>query len=98
MHKLRAYVLPFAILMGLLFHHHLVYVRNVTPWLIFTILLLNNVAVDMKKLKVTMLDIWLMVFQVVVSMGSYFLFKAFGASEIVAQGVLVGVLCPVAAS
>lgn len=98
MHKLRAYVLPFAILMGLLFHHHLVYVRNVTPWLIFIILLLNNVAVDMKKLKVTMLDIWLMVFQVVVSMGSYFLFKAFGASEIVAQGVLVGVLCPVAAS
>ena len=98
MHKLRAYVLPFAILMGLLFHHHLVYVRNVTPWLIFIILLLNNVAVDMKKLKVTMLDIWLMVFQVVVSMGSYFLFKAFGASEIVAQGVLVGVLCPVAAA
>ena len=39
-----------------------------------------------------------MLFQVVVSLGSYFLFKAFGASELVAQGVLAGVLCPVAAS
>ena len=98
MHKYRSYVLPFAILMGLLFHRYLVYVREVTPYLIFSILLLNNVAVDMKKLKVTMLDVWIMVFQIVVSLGSYFLFKAFGASELVAQGVLVGVLCPVAAS
>ena len=98
MHKLRSYVLPFAIVVGLIFHRYLVYVREATPYLIFSILLLNNVAVDMKKLKVTMLDVWLMIFQIVVSLGSYFLFKAFGASELVAQGVLVGVLCPVAAS
>lgn len=98
MHKLRSYVLPFAIVAGLLFHRYLVHVREVTPYLIFSILLLNNIAVDMKKLKVTMLDVWLMVFQVVVSLGSYLLFKAFGASELVAQGVLIGVLCPVAAS
>ena len=52
MHKLRAYVLPFAILVGLLFHHHLVYVRNVTPWLIFIILLLlSNYATDYLKVK-----------------------------------------------
>ncbi|MBR5980727.1 MAG: transporter, partial [Firmicutes bacterium] len=98
LHKLRSYVLPFAIAVGLIFHRQLVSVREITPYLIFTILLLNNVAVDMKKLKVTMLDVWIMVFQIVVSLGSYFLFKAFGASELVAQGVLVGVLCPVAAS
>lgn len=98
MHKLRSYVLPFAIVVGLIFHRYLVCVRELTPYLIFSILLLNNVAVDMKKLKVTMLDVWLMVFQIVVSLGSYLLFKAFGASELVAQGVLIGVLCPVAAS
>ena len=98
MHKFRPYVLPFAILAGLLFHRGLVHVREVTPYLIFTILLLNNVAVDMKKLKVTMLDGWIMLFQIVVSLGSYFLAKALGASELVAQGILGGVLCPVAAS
>ena len=98
MHRLRSYVLPLAIVIGLLFHQHLVYLREVTPYLIFTILLLNYVAVDIKKMKVTMLDVWIMLFQIVVSLGSYYLFKAFGASEMVAQGVLVGVLCPVAAA
>ena len=98
MHRLRSFVLPFAIVIGLLFHQHLVYLREVTPYLIFTILLLNYVAVDIKKMKVTMLDVWIMLFQIVVSLGSYYLFKAFGASEMVAQGVLVGVLCPVAAA
>ncbi|MCR5709108.1 MAG: hypothetical protein K6G79_01355 [Bacteroidales bacterium] len=98
MYKLRSYVLPFAIVAGLLFHRHLVYLREVTPYLIFTILLLNNVAVDMKKLKVTGLDWWIMLFQIVVSLGSYYLAKALGASELVAQGILGGVLCPVAAS
>ena len=98
MRRLRSYVLPFAIVIGLLFHHYLVYLREVTPYLIFTILLLNYVAVDIKKMKVTMLDVWMMLFQIVLSLGSYFLFKAFGASEMVAQGVLVGVLCPVAAA
>ena len=63
MRKLRSYVLPFAIVMGLLFHRHFVYLSEVTPYLIFTILLLNNVAVDMKKLRVTMLDVWIMLFQ-----------------------------------
>lgn len=98
MHKLRPFVLPFAILAGLLFHSQLVQVRELTPYLIFTILLLNYVAVDMKKLRLTMLDFWIMLFQIVVSLGSYYLAKALGASEFVAQGILGGVLCPVAAS
>ena len=98
MHKLRPFVLPFAILAGLLFHSQLVQVRELTPYLIFTILLLNYVAVDMKKLRLTMLDFWIMLFQIFVSLGSYYLAKALGASEFVAQGILGGVLCPVAAS
>lgn len=96
--KLRPYLLPFAIVVGLLFHHYLVQVRNLTPYLIFSILLLNDAAVDMKKLRVTRLHVWLLLFQALVSLGSYFLCKACGAGEIVAQGVLVGVLCPVAAA
>ena len=98
MKRYRSLVLPFAIVTGLLFHQYLVYLRNVTPFLIFTILLLNYVAVDMKKLKMTWLDVWLMLFQIVVSIGSYGLCRLFGADEIVAQGILGGVLCPVAAS
>ena len=98
MKKLRSFVLPLAIVLGLLFHRQLVVLRDVTPYLIFSILLLNYVAVDMKNLRLTMLDGWIMLFQIVVSLGSYFLAKALGASELVAQGILGGVLCPVAAS
>ena len=98
MHRFRSFVLPFAIVAGLLLHGQLVYLRNVTPYLIFTILLLNYAAVDMKKLKLTGLDLWLMLFQIVVSIGGYGLCKLCGADEIVAQGILGGVLCPVAAS
>ena len=98
MHRFRSFVLPVAIVLGLLFHRYLVQVREATPYLIFSILLLNYVAVDMKNLRLTMLDGWIMLFQIVVSLGSYFLAKALGASELVAQGILGGVLCPVAAS
>ena len=98
MKRYRSFVLPFAILAGLLLHGQLAALRNVTPYLIFTILLLNYTAVDMKKMKVTGLDIWLLLFQIVVSIGCYGLAKLLGADDIVAQGILGGVLCPVAAS
>ena len=98
MKRYRSFVLPFAILAGLLLHSQLAALRNVTPYLIFTILLLNYTAVDMKKMKVTGLDIWLLLFQIVVSIGCYGLAKLLGADDIVAQGILGGVLCPVAAS
>lgn len=98
MKRYRSFVLPFAILAGLLLHSQLAALRNVTPYLIFTILLLNYTAVDMKKMKVTGLDIWLLLFQIVVSISCYGLAKLFGADDIVAQGILGGVLCPVAAS
>ena len=98
MNKYRNYVLPTAIVFGLIFHRYCAVFKVVVPYLIFTILLLNFVAVDMKKLKVTMLDFWLVLFQIVVGLGSYFVIKALHLNEIVAQGVLVGVICPVAAS
>lgn len=98
MNKYRNYVLPTAIVLGLIFHKYCAVFKVIVPYLIFTILLLNFVAVDMKKLKVTKLDFWLALFQIVVSLGSYFIIKALHLNEIVAQGVLVGVICPVAAS
>lgn len=64
----------------------------------FSILLLNFAAVDVKKLRFSKMDVWLMLYQIVVSIGMYYLLTALNVNEIVAQGILVGVLCPVAAS
>ena len=98
MQKYRSYVLPAAIVLGLLLHKWCAMLNFLVPFLIFSILLLTFCAVDIKKLRMNRLDVWLMLFQIVVSLGSYLILKWFGTSDIVAQGVLIGVLCPVASS
>jgi len=98
MNKLRGYVLPFAMVLGFLFHGWCGRVAFLAPYLIFIILLLNFVAVDLKKLRLTRLSVWIMVYQTVVSIGSYFAVRAVFHNELLAQGVFIGILCPVAAS
>lgn len=97
----RSLILPIAIVFGLLCHQWCSILVTIVPYLIFTILLLNFTAVDIKKLKLmrmTGMNISLLLFQIVVSLGAYFLVKRVVADEIVAQGALIAIICPVAAS
>ncbi len=98
MARFRSFVLPVAILLGLILHDWCDYLFGVVPYLIFSILLLNFAAVDLKKLRMTALDGWLVAFQIVVSLGGYLLIKYLASDETLAQGLLIGVLCPVASS
>ena len=96
MKRYRSFVLPLAIVVGLLFHRYLAMARPVVPFLIFTILFLNFSSVEVRSLRVRPLHWWLLAFQLVVSLGGYLLLCPF--NELLAQGVLIGVLSPVAAS
>ncbi len=98
MNRFRNLVLPIAIVLGLIFHSYCRTLQVCVPYLIFTILLLNFVATDIKKLRFTAMDALLMLVQVSLSLGIYIILAFCGVDEIVSQGVLVGVLCPVAAS
>lgn len=98
MQKIKPYILPIAIVLGLLLHSWCARASFVVPYIIFTILILTFSAVDLKKLKPSMLDLWIVLFQMVVSMGTYLLLRALNVDIIIAEGVLIGVLCPVAAS
>ena len=98
MQKVKSYVLPIAIVLGLLFHDFCATVNVVVPFFIFSILLLTFSAVDILKLRFKPLFVWIIVFQVVVSIGCYSLLKLLNVNEIIAEGILIGVLCPVAAS
>lgn len=98
MARIRPYILPIAIVLGLLLHRWCAMFSFLVPFIIFAILLLTFTAVDLRKLRMTMLDVWLMLFQVVVSTGCYGIITLLGGSHIVAEGVLIGVLCPVASS
>lgn len=98
MNRFRNLVLPIAIVLGLIFHSYCGILQVCVPYLIFTILLLNFVATDIKKLRFTFFDAILMTVQLGLSLGIYLILHLCGVDEIVSQGVLVGVLCPVAAS
>ena len=96
--KIRQYVLPIAIILGLLLHEYCAAFNVVVPYIIFSILLLTFCAVDIRQLRFKPLFIWIILFQVVVSVGGYSLLRLLNVNEIVAEGIFVGVLCPVAAS
>lgn len=96
MQKYRSFILPIAIIIGLFFHHYISYLTFLVPYLIFCILFLNFTALNINKLKISMMDIWLLLFQTTISIGCYILLRPF--DEIIAQGVLIGIICPVAAS
>ena len=98
MQKVKSYVLPIAIVLGLLLHDYCAALSVVVPYIIFTIILLTFTAVDILKLRFKPLFIWIILFQVGVSLGGYAVLRALHVNEIIAEGVLIGVLCPVAAS
>lgn len=98
MQRFRPYVLPVAIVLGLLLHRWCAMFSFLVPFIIFCILLLTFTAVDLRRLRMTKFDLWLILFQIVVSTSCYLAITLLGGSHIVAEGVLIGVLCPVASS
>ncbi len=97
----RSLILPLAILFGLLCHQWCHIFVLFVPYLIFAILLLNFTAVNIRKLRLlrmTGMNISLLLFQIVVSGGGYLLARSITSDEIIAQGVLIAVICPVASS
>ena len=98
MQKIRSYILPVAIVLGLLLHEYCASFSVAVPYLIFSILLLTFTAVDVRKLKFSPMFVWILLFQIVVSIGMYALLKTLGASSVVAEGVMMAALCPVASS
>ena len=98
MQKIRSYILPIAIVLGLLLHEYCATFSVAVPYLIFSILLLTFSAVDVRKLKFNPMFIWILLFQISVSIGLYSLLKALGASLVLAEGVMMAALCPVASS
>ena len=98
MQKIRSYILPIAIVLGLLLHEYCASFSVAVPYLIFSILLLTFSAVDVRKLRFSSMFVWILLFQVVVSIGVYGLMKALGSSDVLAEGIMMASLCPVAAS
>lgn len=98
MQKYKSFVLPLALISGY-FLRELCSVLSVTvPYAIFLILVLTFSGVHLSSLRPSKLDFWLSIFQTSVSICLYWIFKSLFHDEILAQGALMCVLCPVASS
>ncbi len=96
MQRYKSWILPIAILLGLFFHEHIAKLGPFLPYLIFVMLFFSFNALDVKKMHASMFDIWLLLFQIVVSTVCYICVRQF--DEIVAQGVFVTILAPTASA
>lgn len=85
-----------AIILGFFFHEHIVVLQPALPYFIFLMLYISFNSLDVKTMRFTMFDFWLLFFQVVVSTAVYLVLRPF--NEVIAQGAFVTVLAPTAAA
>lgn len=96
--KIKPYILPAAIVFGLLLHDQCAMFAGVVPFVIFSILVLSFSTTDLRRLKFERLDALLMLVQVIGTVVLYLLFWLFTGNKTIAQGMMLGALCPVASS
>ena len=96
MQRLKSWILPIAIVLGIFFHEYIVVLQPALPYFIFLMLFFSFNSLDVKKMRFTMFDFWLLLFQLVVSAAVYFLLRPF--DPVIAQGGFVTVLAPTASA
>ena len=96
MQRYRSWILPIAILLGLFFHEFIVKLHPALPYLIFLMLFFSFNSLDVRKMRFTMFDFWLLFFQLTVSTAVFFLLRPF--DPVIAQGAFVTVLAPTASA
>lgn len=98
MNKIKPYILPGAIVLGLALHSVCAAMAPVVPYIIFSILILTFSSIELRSLKFSVMDFWLGLAQVsgaiIFFAIGYFAFK----DLTVGQGLMMGFLCPVASS
>ena len=96
MQRFKSLVLPIAIILGVFFHEYITVLHPALPYFIFLMLYFSFNALDVKKMRFTMFDFWLLLFQLVVSTVVFFIILPF--NDIVAQGAFVTVIAPTASA
>lgn len=92
--KLRPYMMPFAMLAGGFFYAFFSRFSFLTPYLIFTMLLLTYFNISLKNIRISRFHVWLLLIQIVGSVALYLIIKPFNV--IVAQAAMICVLAPTA--
>lgn len=91
---LKDWTLPIAMLVGVILYPLIISLSFLTPYLIFVMLLLTFCKVSPKELRIKPLHLWLLAIQIFGAMAAYLLL--FQWNKIVAEGVMVCIICPTA--
>lgn len=92
--RLKPWMLPIAMVVGILTHNFIGYLSFLAPWLIFIMLFTTFCKINPREIRVTSLSAMLVAFQLGVSMLLYYLFS--GIDLVLAQGLFICVFCPTA--
>lgn len=92
--NLKPWMLPIAMIIGIIFHDYIGMVAFLSPYLIFIMLLITFCRVSPKDFKVTPFIWALLSVQILGSIAVYLVISPF--SPTIAQGVFICVLCPTA--
>lgn len=84
--------------MGFLFHRYCGALYFIVPYLVFTMLFLNYTAVDVRKMRLTKMDFWILLFQTLSCLLLYFMGVALHWNVGISEGLLITIITPVAAS
>lgn len=97
--SIRSITMPIAIVLGAIFCREVTWLDNVTegwmtPSFIFVMLFFTFCKVDARRIRLSWVHIWLILFQIVASLAIYYAFAWWDI--VVAQGAMICVLAPVA--
>jgi BASS family bile acid:Na+ symporter len=92
--KLKSYMMPLAMTTGIIFHNYVSVLAFLIPYLIFIMLLFTYTKLSLKNIQFTKMHLWLIVVQIVGSVGVYFILNPI--NTILAQGVMICILAPTA--
>ncbi len=91
---LKNWTLPIAMLIGCVTYQWTIQLYPLTPYLIFTMLLLTFCKISPKELKPRIWHIWFLIIQYVGGLAVYFILAHF--NKVLAQGAMICIICPTA--
>lgn len=94
MNFIKNWTLPLAMLIGTIGYKVMGYLSFITPYLIFTMLLLTFSKLSLRELRPRLSHLYLLIIEIFGAIAAYYLIAPF--DEIVAQGIMICIMCPTA--
>lgn len=92
--RLKPWMLPIAIALGMIFHNVAGKLTFLSPYLIFLMLFITFCRINPREIKITRLSPALLSIQILGSLAAYYILRSYDVA--VAQGMMICILCPTA--